>query len=447
MKLFITALFLLISFLSFAEESISGSKSRYHYDSLQAFTPPPKDYYPFYINYIGRHGSRYISSAKPETVTYQVLQLANQQKQLTPVGINMLSQLNKIIALNHNQYGKLTELGENDIKQIANRMLTHYPTVFRGNHIEIMSTTSPRTIATAHAFLQPFTNIYKHLKITQQPEESQLLLRFFNYSPAYIKYKKSAEVQKQIQIMQQLPLTKQFSQKIIQRLFTPTFSQALNNGITMTDDNHINITEFVIALFSLYQESLSFSAQTITENNINFNHCFTTEEKKWLSTVVTAKNYLQIGPAFDSNGIQIKIAAPLLQEIIASSNYAIHHSDLDANFWFAHAETISPLATLMELEGTNQSTNNIEHYASYWQAEQIIPMGGNIQLIFYHTLNNTQPILVKLLLNEREIHLPIQTNHFPYYEWTKVNEFYNNKLTKIGFSKNLDVKDWLTDLN
>ena len=38
------------------------------------------------------------------------------------------------------------------------------------------------------------------------------------------------------------------------------------------------------------------------------------------------------------------------------------------------------------------------------------------------------PVLVKVLLNEHEATLPVETDKFPYYEWNKVREFYLNIL-------------------
>lgn len=446
MKYYIASLLLLSAFFSFAEQSISGSKSSYHYSTIPTLTAAPPGYQPFYINHIGRHGARYISKSKYETIIQQILQLAEQQ-QLTILGRDLLTQLNKIIALNHNQYGKLTELGKDDLKQIASRMLHHYPTIFHGNHIATMSTTSQRTIDSARAFLSPFEALYANLEIQQQPEHNQTLLRFFDYSPAYTKYKNSHQLKQQIHTLEQRDLTKFFSQHIIHRIFTPSFISKLNNGIKMTDETIITSTDFVIALFNIFQETFSFTPEILHSNQINFDNYFTPLEKEWFTTVVTAKNYLQIGPAFDNNGIQIKIAAPLLLEIIRSSDHAIHSNDTDANFRFAHAETLSPLATLMELEGTFQITDTIENYPHFWHAEQIIPMGANIQLIFYRSTDITQPLLVKVLLNEREIHLPVETTRYPYYQWTDVKQFYINKLNHLGLTEEEDIKHWLLNLN
>ena len=129
----LTPILLISTLLNYniAYGNISGSKSSYQYNPQQKLTPTPQNYHPFYIYYIGRHGSRYISKAKPETITSQILEKAHRQNQLTPLGKNLREQLNKIIELNQNKYGQLTDLGKDDIQHIAQRMLKQYPTIFQ----------------------------------------------------------------------------------------------------------------------------------------------------------------------------------------------------------------------------------------------------------------------------------------------------------------------------
>ena len=38
----------------------------------------------------------------------------------------------------------------------------------------------------------------------------------------------------------------------------------------------------------------------------------------------------------------------------------------------------------------------------------------------------TDDILVKVLLNEHEVHIPVATTQFPYYRWTDVRAYYAN---------------------
>jgi Histidine acid phosphatase. len=441
-QFFIVAILLLIfSPLSLATMMTSGSKTAYHY--VKQPTAVPAGYQAFYIDHIGRHGSRYLSKPKYEDIAYKVLTLAEKNNQLTDMGKSLLKQITRINALNRNHYGELTDLGRKDISLISQRMLNNYPTVFKGQKIEVISSTSPRAKETAEIFVKPFKANYPDIHIFQPPENKQTLLRFFEYSPAYDAYKKSKNIKAALKLLERATKTADMSQDVARLIFTADFIHQLNNGVALSEKSSIKTVDFVIAIYQLYQELLSFSPETLASNHLDFSDYFTQDQLVWFNTVVTAKNFLQIGPAFDAKGIQVKIAAPLLLDMLKTADKAITDKNVDANLRFAHAETVSPLATLLELEGAYTAVNSVEDYSSVWQAERIIPMGANIQWIFYQSNQSNQPILIKVMLNEREVHLPLPTNNFPYYRWDEVKQYYKNKLHQLGLTDESASLEWL----
>lgn len=430
----------------FALAQLAGSKSAYQYDNQQMLTPAPKGYSAFYIDHVGRHGSRYISKAKYEDIAYSVLILAEKNNQLTPAGKALITQVAAIKQLNNKHYGELTDLGRNDIALISKRMLANNPTVFKGQKIEVLSSTSSRAKETAQIFMQAFQALYPDIEIATQPEDQQFLLRFFNYAPAYDEYKKSGLVKQALTSLEHDPKTIEISRTVGKKIFTDAFLSQLNEGISINDKSPIKTEDFVIALFQLYQELLALPSQVLVDNHLDFDDYFSVDDNAWLNTVVTAKNYLQIGPAWDANGIQIKIAAPLLWDMLTSADKAIENGHIDANLRFAHAETVSPLATLLEIEGAATVAASIFDYPNVWRADKIVPMGANIQWIFYRSEQANQPILVKVLLNEREVHLPISTVNYPYYRWDEVKQFYTDKLNKLGLMQNQNMMKMLQNL-
>lgn len=439
--LIVAVLLLIFSPLSLATMMTSGSKTAYQY--VKQPTAVPAGYQAFYIDHIGRHGSRYLSKSKYEDIAYSVLTLAEKNNQLTDMGKSLLKQITRINALNRNHYGELTDLGRKDISLISQRMLNNYPTVFKGQKIEVISSTSPRAKETAEIFVKPFKANYPDIHIFQPPENKQTLLRFFEYSPAYDGYKKSKNIKAALKSLERATKTADMSQDVARLIFTADFIHQLNNGVVLSEKSSIKTADFVIAIYQLYQELLSFSPETLAGNHLDFSDYFTQDQLVWFNTVVTAKNFLQIGPAFDVKGIQVKIAAPLLLDMLKTADKAITDKNVDANLRFAHAETVSPLATLLELEGAYTAVNSVEDYPSVWQAERIIPMGANIQWIFYQSNQPNQPILIKVMLNEREVHLPLPTNNFPYYQWDAVKQYYKNKLHKLGLTDESDSLEWL----
>ena len=439
--LIVAILLLIFSPLSLATMMTSGSKTAYHY--VKQPTAVPAGYQAFYIDHIGRHGSRYLSKPKYEDIAYKVLTLAEKNNQLTDMGKSLLKQIIGINALNRNHYGELTDLGRKDISLISQRMLSNYPTVFKGQKIEVISSTSPRAKETAEIFVKPFKANYPDIHIFQPPENKQTLLRFFEYSPAYEAYKKSKSIKTALKSLERATKTADMSQDVARLIFTADFIHQLNNGVALSEKSSIKTADFVIAIYQLYQELLSFSPETLASNHLDFSDYFTQDQLVWFNTVVTAKNFLQIGPAFDAKGIQVKIAAPLLLDMLKTADKAITDKNVDANLRFAHAETVSPLATLLELEGAYTAVNSVEDYPSVWQAERIIPMGANIQWIFYQSNQSNQPILIKVMLNEREVHLPLPTNNFPYYRWDEVKQYYKNKLHQLGLTDESASLEWL----
>jgi multiple inositol-polyphosphate phosphatase / 2,3-bisphosphoglycerate 3-phosphatase len=421
------------SSVSFAQQTMCvGSKTAYQYDAERRITPAPAGYMAFYIDHVGRHGSRYISKPKSEDIAYQILLTAEKQNQLTNLGKDLFRQIIRIAELNKNHYGELTDFGRKDIALISQRMQKNNPTVFKGNKIDVVSSRSPRAKETAEIFISSFKSKYPDIHVTQQPENQQTLLRFFDYSPAYNEYKHSKAVKDSVKLIENAPKTKQISEQVVKKIFADDFIQKLDNGIEVVNISSVKTRDFVISIYQLYQELQAFSPQVLKDNYLDFSPYFSINENTWLNTVITAKNYLEIGPAFNANGIQIKIAAPLLWDMLNTADIAIANNNLNANLRFAHAETVSPLATLLEIEGTSTIADSIFNYYSVWQADKIIPMGANIQWIFYKSEQANQPVLVKVLLNEREVHLPIKSAHYPYYRWNDIKQFYIDKLNKLS---------------
>ena len=71
---------------------------------------------------------------------------------------------------------------------------------------------------------------------------------------------------------------------------------------------------------------------------------------------------------------------------------------------------------------------NLDELDKYWQNYKIFPMACNIQLIFYKHKKNRGDVLVKALLNEREVSLPVPTTMHPYYRWDDVRDYWTKKL-------------------
>ncbi|MDE6049898.1 MAG: hypothetical protein K2G09_09455, partial [Paramuribaculum sp.] len=122
-----------------------------------------------------------------------------------------------------------------------------------------------------------------------------------------------------------------------------------------------------------------------------------------------------------------------LRNMITSSDTAIASTRPGANLRFGHEVCVLPLAVLMELDHYGDEINDLEEVADKWKNYEIFPMASNIQIIYYRPDGSTAPedVLVKVLLNEREVKLPVTTSTAPYYRWTDLRNYYLKKLERV----------------
>ena len=90
---------------------------------------------------------------------------------------------------------------------------------------------------------------------------------------------------------------------------------------------------------------------------------------------------------------------------------------------YGHDGILINLITLLDINGLGRVFNTIgEAENAGLRSYELIPMAGNLQLVFYR--NNDGDVLVKALLNEREATLPGTPVAGPYYDWKKLRAHY-----------------------
>ena len=95
-------------------------------------TPAPKGYEPFYISHYGRHGSRYLIGDNDYEWVLKLMRRAHEAKALTPLGEDALKRIELVWLEAEGRGGDLSPLGVRQHRGIAERMITAYPQVFKG---------------------------------------------------------------------------------------------------------------------------------------------------------------------------------------------------------------------------------------------------------------------------------------------------------------------------
>jgi translation initiation factor 2 beta subunit (eIF-2beta)/eIF-5 len=306
-------------------------------------------------------------------------------------------------------------------------MLINNSSVFKNSStvIKIKVTKEVRTVQSADAFLSGMKKKINTENITKKVDDTTL--RFYDLAPSYLAYEKNGNWKTSFTKLQQSEKYGSLIKHISQRFFTPGFSKNLSDE--EREDFTSDLYGFATIINSIEKE---IQDANLTLEQVDFQSFFSCKELESLSKINEAEDFLLKGPGMDANGIQVKIAAPLLADFIKTTDEYIQTKAVNVQLRFTHAEAIAPFAALLGIANASKSANNITSLNSVWKASLIVPLSANVQWILYKK-NASEDYSVKFLLNEKETTINgLKTKNFFYYNWSDVRAFYMKKLNTLN---------------
>ncbi len=404
--------------------------------------PAPAGYAPFFINYIGRHGARHATGTTELVKLDNFLQEAATTGGLLPDG-QRLHRMVDILLQIENKYpsGRLTAIGEAEQFRIGKDMGQAYPEVVRQSDdcLQVMSTPEARTVQSAEQFLKGLASASQC--ITRTPDDS-IRLRFFSLSPAYKDFEKKGAWKQAQARLESADSYQSANAAIVHRLFDSAWATKILQGQFYDFKTPGGFTMAIYAAAVIapgLKEELHNAGYQPEEADIF--SLLSSQEAAALDFVDAARDFFVKGPGLDTEGIQVRVAAPLLADFIESTDQWLAGGKKGADLRFAHAETIAPFAAIMGCEGADIPVTDPFHYADVWRSDRVIGYSANIQWVFYR--HGSGAYLLKVLYNERPIHLPITTTQYPYYSWKDVREYYLHKLHTLDADPGRDMYGYL----
>ena len=363
----------------------------------------PKDYTPFYISHYGRHGSRWLISENDFLSVLKVLRSASDNQALTENGINALKKLEKIWKLAEGHNGDLTELGAKQQEEISRRMIKNNFQAFEGkSFVTAKSTVVPRCIISMAYFTKELIANNPNINLTI--ESSDKYMKYLNHHT-----KESVDFRNGDSFWQEEK--RKFRQDNMQ---PDRFVNNLFNNKNYIYKN-INPEKLMEGFYWIASDMQNINT------DISFYDLFTKDELFNIYQSINYQTYVNDGPSPLSKGIVKKNAIPLVKNILNEAEYYIDNKIRGASLRFGHDGNIIPLLALLRIEGMDNEELNPKEVYKVWNTFQAAPMAANLQLIFYK--NKKDNVLVKILHNEREVKIPLDTNQFPYYEWKDVKSY------------------------
>lgn len=373
------------------------------------YTATPAGYTPFYMSHYGRHGSRWLIDERSYTRVIEPLEKAERQGKLTAKGSKTLRDLRVFEPSSHQRLGDLTTVGERQHHGIGKRMTEHFPEIFlaKGVAIDARSTTVNRCILSMVAECEELMGANGTARIHNDVSDA---LQYYLNQPHSKRLRnlsrRGDEARKAFRMKHNHP------ERLLAQLFNdPQWAaDSIDGGALM-----MNLFEVAINMQS-------------HDTSIDFLPLFNDDEIYDQWRIRNADWNVGFGASKLSGSEMPFSQSNLLRNIIATADTCVSLGKPQATLRFGHEVCVMPLACLMELGNSAFATGDLNALEYAWQNYKIFPMACNIQLIFYRPIKGEGDILVKALLNEREMKLPVDGALHPYYKWKDLRQYWQQKL-------------------
>lgn len=376
--------------------------------SQKTLTPAPAGYEPFYISHFGRHGSRHLTDNADYVDAIGMLDSAARLGILTPRGAEVLDILRAGYAAAEKRDGDLTALGARQQQDIARRMYERFPQLLsRPMPVDARSSTAARCMVSMFNFCQELQGLNPDLTIRMDASKRD---QRFVVEDSHVKIKAAPDMP---DLAQQVEGLREKAGDPA-RLMKVLFSDAARAG------SFVDADALADALFKVAGDLLN-----VPELNLSLTDLFTRDELFRKFKASNADVLLRLGliPGSTPSYLQVKEVRDSIESV---ADRVIRVGEPALSLRFSHDGSLLRLAYLMGLREAMGGSTDFGNLHRYISIDRIIPMAGNIQLVFYRK-EESEDILVKFLLNENETTLPVKTDCAPYYHWKEVKKYWEGR--------------------
>ena len=361
-------------------------------------TKPPKGYKPFYISHYGRHGSRSNWGGSSYEGVINTLETGKQMGILTPGADSLLVAARKVLESYNGMDGRLTQKGVREHTAIAERMYKRYPAVFKGKRqVRAFGSTVQRCLISMNAFTTSLVRQNPDLYFYLDTGE-----KFMDYldNERGWQQKSSAASRAAREALQGLP---DDTLGVLSRLFTDVAKARTFVKSARSLTENVWNTAIIAEDFDVDDNLFRF---------LPFDAIY----KRWAQSNVSL--YTGHCNSVESGDERVPMAQSCVEDIVAKADECIATGKYAADLRFGHDYPLMALVSYLGIEGVGEripADQICDRWLGFWN----IPMGSNLQMIFYR--NKKGDVLVKFLYQEQETRLiGLEPFEGPYYKWETV---------------------------
>lgn len=363
--------------------------------------PAPKGYKPFYLSHMGRHGARYIGGNGTYTQIKMLMDQAHDRGLLTEEGEKMYQAYNHVFPRLQYREGVLTRKGQEQHRQIATQIHRDYPALFKGKtRASALSTASHRVILSMACFLDQMKCLDPDFTC-----EVDYGIRYYDMlvpeSPDGPRY------------VERVPFPEE-TMAAYDRFAAEVFDEdaVLRRWITCPDSLGTDKSSILYVMSSLVADfsSLDFPVSDTLTN------LFTNEERYHMWQIQNWSDYLYTARA---KGIDIRRCLEMsvtVKDIIDRFEEDVADG-VAMRLRFSHDTALMPLISYLGVNGMDLVTDDPYALEDTWRNFSV-PMGCNLQIVFFRNKKDPDDILIQVLLNGFQATLPLPEAAPGFYRWS-----------------------------
>lgn len=377
----------------------------------EAGVTPPEGYVPFYVSTFARHGSRYLTDKEKYDYPLLTLERADSAGRLTADGQRALAAIRRMAAEAEGRYGELTPKGAQQHRQLISRMVRRWPEAFAdGTHVDARSTVKSRAFLSMANGCVELARLRPNVSITMDASLKDV---------PYIKYKNKDYDRRYLagadNVYRQADSAYVHPDRLMTQLFTDK---------AYADTAVASPQALMQALFEL--DGISQSSYGMP----SLSFLFTDRERYDLWQRNNFEWYYEKGASPLSGSAMYRLGRNLLENFVLTADTVIAAGRTAVTLRYGHDTQLAPFAALMGCDSLTHATADWQRIADTYRTYRIIPMCGNVQMAFFRKAGSDD-ILVRVLLNERDVRLPVTTDCAPFYHWTDLRRYWTGVVNAI----------------
>ncbi len=349
---------------------------------------PPAGYEMFFLETVGRHGARSLTSDSTERDVLQIWGRASKQGGLTELGKSFARDVKEFQQAERRiGYGKLSGIGREEWQGIGKRHAETYADFLtsldrRDEKIATVTTSVERTQQSAEAMHDGLASGGLNLKTELAPAtESDELLRWGNRT--------SSAGRAATEKIHDREAIRAHAESTLRTIYAPAFVDSIKDPVDAALD-----------VYKLYSTAPGMAKDT----DVTFERYVPQEDREPLSYATDAETFYQYGPGVEGETNTTEKARPLLDDFFKALDERAAGSSTAAVYRFAHGETTMPFAALIKAPGSEKQVPEGELFTrgtNPWRGAVAGGLAGNLEWSAFR--NGEGKILVTMRYNEKPV--------------------------------------------